>query len=63
MSTKLNGNRYSRRGDRVPVNLLPSAIAWEECRTQVCMAMGRTSDAYRAAALKRYFEDRLIQEG
>ena len=47
MSTKLNGNRYSRRGDRVPVNLLPSAIAWEECRTQVCMALGRTSDAYR----------------
>ena len=63
MSSILKGNRFSREGSRVPVNLLPSAIAWEECRTQVCMALGRTSDAYRAAALKRYFEDRLTQEG
>ena len=63
MSYKLGGNRHSREGSRCPAHLLPSAIAWEECRSTVCLALGRTSDAYRAAALKRYYEQRLQEEG
>ena len=29
MSTKLNGNRYSAAGTRVPTDLLPTAIRYE----------------------------------
>ena len=63
MSSILKGRHTAPAGSRCPSSLLPSAIAWEECRTNVCMALGRTSDAYKAAALKRYYEQRLQDEG
>ena len=35
MSTKLNGNRYSPEGSRVPTDLLPTAIRYEAARAVI----------------------------
>ena len=62
MSTKLNGRRYSKPGTRVPYNLLPEAIAWEDCRAQILTRMGRYEEAQQATSLMRFFQERAINE-
>ena len=62
MSTKLNGNRNSRPGSRVPYHLLETAIAWEGCRSQVLTSMGRFDDAMVATSLMRKYQQRVVDE-
>ena len=62
MSTKLNGNKYSQAGTRVPTHLLETAIRWEATRADVCPALGMHNEAREAGALKRNYERRLKEE-
>ena len=62
MSIKLNGNKYSQAGTRVPTHLLETAIRWEATRADLCPAFGMKSEAREAGALKRNYQRRLKEE-
>ena len=62
MSTKLNGTRYSPAGSRVPTELLPTAIRYERARAVVFEQLGQFSKADECARLKRYYEQRAMDE-
>ena len=61
MSTKLNGNRLSPAGSRVPTDLLTTAIRYEAARAVIFEQWGsfvRANDC----RLKRYYEHRAMEE-
>jgi hypothetical protein len=62
MSTKLNGNRYSPAGSRVPTELLATAIRWEQARAVLFDQFGQHSKARECEKLKRYYERRSMDE-
>ena len=62
MSVKLNGNKYSPMGSRVPSDLLPTAIRYENARAVVFEQLGQHERASECLALKRYYERRNLQE-
>jgi hypothetical protein len=62
MSTKLNGNRYSAAGSRVPTNLLPTAIRYEAARAVIFEEWGNFVRANDCLRLKRYYERRAMEE-
>lgn len=62
MSTKLNGNKYSPAGSRVPAELLPTAIRYERARAVVFEQLGQFSQANECVRLKRYYEQRAMEE-
>lgn len=62
MSTKLNGNRYSPEGSRVPTSLLPTAIRYEAARAVIFERQGNFARANDCLALKRYYERRAMEE-
>ena len=62
MSTKLNGNRYSPAGSRVPTELLPTAIRYEAARAVIFEDWGNFVRANQCLALKRYYERRAMEE-
>ena len=62
MSTKLNGNRYSPSGSRVPTDLLPTAIRYEAARAVIFEDWGNFVRANQCLALKRYYERRAMEE-
>ena len=62
MSTKLNGNKYSAMGTRVPTELLSTAIRYENARAIVFEQFGQHERANECLALKRFYERRNIQE-
>ena len=62
MSVKLNGSRFSPMGSRVPTELLPTAIRYENARAMVFEQFGQHQRANECLALKRYYERRNIQE-
>ena len=62
MSTKLNGNRYSPEGSRVPTDLLPKAIRYEMARAVIFEEQGNFVRANDCLRLKRYYERRAMEE-
>ena len=62
MSTKLNGNRYSPEGSRVPTDLLPTAIRYEAARAVLFEQWGNFVRANDCLRLKRYYERRAMEE-
>ena len=62
MSTKLNGNRYSPEGSRVPTDLLPKAIRYEAARAVVFEQQGKPNHASECLKLKRFYERRAMEE-
>ena len=62
MSIKLNGNRFSPEGSRVPVNLLPKAIRYEAARAIVFERQGKPDHASECLKLKRFYERRAMEE-
>ena len=62
MRTKLNGTRYSPAGSRVPTELLPTAIRYERARAVVFEQLGQFSQANECVRLKRYYEQRAMEE-
>jgi hypothetical protein len=62
MSTKLNGNKYSAAGSRVPTNLLPMAIRYEAARAGVFEQQGNFVRANDCLRLKRHYERRAMEE-
>ena len=62
MSTKLNGNRYSPQGSRVPTDMLPNAIRYEAARAVIFERQGNFVRANQCLALKRYYERRAMEE-
>ena len=62
MSTKLNGNRFSPQGSRVPTDLLPTAIRYEAARAVLFDQLGQHSKARECDKLKRYYERRSMEE-
>ena len=62
MSTKLNGNRYSAAGTRVPTDLLPKAIRYETARAAIFEEQGNFVRANDCLRLKRYYERRAMEE-
>ena len=62
MSTKLNGNRYSAAGSRVPTELLPTAIRYEAARAVLFEQWGNFVRANDCLRLKRYYERRAMEE-
>ena len=63
MSTKLNGNKYSRPGSRVPTHLLETAIRWEGFREALAPVLDLPERGKEAGALRRNYERRLKEEG
>ena len=62
MSTKLNGNKHSRPGSRVPTHLLETAIRWEQFRAALAPVFGMANEGQEAAGLARNYERRLKEE-
>ena len=62
MSTKLNGNKYSPVGSRVPTDLLPTAIRYEAARAVLFEQWGNFVRANECLRLKRYYERRAMEE-
>ena len=62
MSTKLNGNRYSPEGSRVPTEMLPNAIRYEAARAVIFEQQGDSARASDCLRLKRYYERRAMEE-
>ena len=64
MSTKLNGNRYSPEGSRVPTDLLPTAIRYEAARAVIFEEWGNfvRAEFNDCLRLKRYYERRAMEE-
>ena len=62
MSTKLNGNRFSPEGSRVPTDMLPNAIRYETARAVIFERQGNYVRANQCLALKRYYERRAMEE-
>ena len=62
MSTKLNGNRYSPEGSRVPTDMLPNAIRYETARAVIFEQQGNFVRANDCLRLKRYYERRAMEE-
>jgi hypothetical protein len=62
MSVKLNGSRYSPPGSRVPTELLPTAIRYENARAVIFEQLGQYSKAQECKSLKRYYERRTMDE-
>ena len=62
MSTKLNGNRYSAAGSRVPTDLLPKAIRYETARAVIFEEQGNFVRANDCLRLKRHYERRAMEE-
>ena len=62
MSIKLNGNRYSPEGSRVPTDLLPKAIRYEAARAAVFERQGKPDHASECLKLKRFYERRAMEE-
>ena len=62
MSTKLNGNKFSAAGTRVPTDLLPTAIRYEAARAVLFDQFGQHSKARECDKLKRYYERRSMEE-
>ena len=62
MSTKLNGNRYSAAGTRVPTDLLPTAIRYEAARAVIFEEWGNFVRANDCLRLKRLYERRAMEE-
>jgi hypothetical protein len=62
MSTKLNGNRYSRQGSRVPTELLPTAIRYEAARAVLFEQWGNFVCANDCLRLVRRYERRAMEE-
>ncbi len=62
MSSELNGSRLTPPGQRVPTNLLPSAIRYEAVRAVLFEQLGDFVHANRCIALRRYYEQRKKEE-
>ena len=62
MSVKLNGNRYSPIGSRVPTDLLPTAIRYENARAVLFDRLGDYERATECLMLKRRYERRAMEE-
>ena len=62
MSTKLNGNKFSAAGSRVPTDLLPTAIRYEAARAVIFEDWGNFVRANDCLRLKRYYERRAMEE-
>lgn len=62
MSVKLNGNRYSPMGSRVPTDLLPTAIRYENARAVLFDKLGDHERATECLMLKRRYERRAMEE-
>ena len=62
MSTKLNGNRYSAAGSRVPTDLLPTAIRYEAARAVIFEQWCNFVRANDCLRLKRHYERRAMEE-
>lgn len=62
MSTKLNGNRLSPAGSRVPTDLLPTAIRYEAARAVIFEQWGNYVRANDCLRLKRNYERRAMEE-
>jgi hypothetical protein len=62
MSVKLNGNRFSPMGSRVPTELLPTAIRYENARAMVFEQLGQHQRASECLVLKRFYERRNMEE-
>ncbi len=62
MSVQLNGSKSSPPGTRVPTELLPTAIRYENARAMVFHNFGQHGKAYECEELKRYYERRTIEE-
>jgi len=58
MSTKLNGSKFSRPGDRCPTELLPTAIRYERARARVFKSWGDHIRARQCADLVDIYEGR-----
>ena len=62
MSTKLNGNKFSPSGSRVPTDMLPNAIRYETARAAIFEQQGNFVRANDCLRLKRYYERRAMEE-
>ena len=62
MSTKLNGNKFSAAGSRVPTDLLPTAIRYEAARAIIFEQQGNFVRANDCLRLKRLYERRAMEE-
>ena len=62
MSVKLNGSKFSPPGSRVPTELLPTAIRYENARTKLFDLFGQHGKARECEKLKRYYERRSMEE-
>ena len=62
MSSILNGNKNSREGTRVPTDLLPPAIRYEAARAAIFEDWGNFVKANDCLRLKRYYEQRAMEE-
>ena len=62
MSVRLNGNKYSQLGTRVPSELLPTAIRYEKARALAFEHLGQPHRAEECLALKRFYERRKMKE-
>lgn len=60
--SELNGSRLTPAGQRVPTNLLPSAIRYEAARAVVFEQLGDLVHAKQCIALTRYYERRAMEE-
>lgn len=62
MSSELNGSHLTPAGQRVPTNLLPSAIRYETARAVIFEEQGNFVRANDCLRLKRYYERRAMEE-
>ena len=57
-----SGTAASEPGSRVPYELLEPAIRWETVRERLCRESGRPEDAMCAGLLKRFYQQRVVNE-
>ena len=62
MRAKLNGNRFSPEGSRVPTDLLANAIRYEAARAVIFEDWGDHIRAGECLGLKRHYERRAREE-
>ena len=53
---------YARAGTRVPPELLHTAIAWETMRETYLIKHDRTEEAIDAVRIRRWLEERIVNE-
>ena len=60
----MNLKRYTSGppGSRVPSELIPTALRWENLRVKLLTEFGRTEEAFEAAQLRTYYQQRWIDE-